>query len=134
MSDGQPTDIASPKLFSKVNSSIEENLTPNGSTEEEEQEAIVGTDVFRNTDTQPRKAQQYASTKQTYKKGKRKGRKPCGDDDNEGTADETAGVRRPAELGEMRQLAYGNEEDMEVDDAGEGPEADQQVKTEEGGM
>lgn len=107
-------------------------MSPNGSADEEDQE-VLSTEVLPSTDSQTRKAQQYNSVKQTFKKGKRKGKR-IRDDDIETMADEAAAAEGFAELDGSHQTAYSIEEDMEVDDVGDVREADHLIKTEEGGM
>ncbi len=132
MSDREPAERNSPRSFGETAANLHENMSLNGSADEEDQEAI-STEIFANTNSQTRKAQQYNSVKQTYKKGKRKGKK-IRDDDTETMADEAGAAEGLADLDGSHQTAYSNEEDMEVDDVGDVREADQLIKTEEGGM
>ena len=132
LSDRDPAERISPRSFDKTTADLHENISPNGSADEEDQEAI-STEVFPSTNSQTRKAQQYNSVKQTYKKGKRKGKK-IPDEDTETVVDEAGAAEGFAELDGSHQTAYSNEEDMEIDDVGDGREADHLIKTEEGGM
>lgn len=132
MSDREPAERISPRPFGKTDANSHENISPNRSADEEDQE-VLSTEVLSSTNTQTRKAQQYNSVKQTYKKGKRKGKR-IRDDDPETMADEAAAAEGLAELDGSHQAAYSNEEDMEVDDVGDVREADHLIKTEEGGM
>ena len=132
MSDREAAGRASPRSFGNTAADLHDTLLPNGSADEEDQEVITS-QAFLSTNSQTRKAQQYNSVKQTYKKGKRKGKK-IRDDDTETMADEVVPAEGFAELDGSHQTAYSNEEDMEVDDVGDVREADHLIKTEEGGM
>lgn len=132
MSDREPAERISPRSFGKTAANSHENMSPNGSADEEDQE-VLSTEVLPSTNSQTRKAQQYNSVKQTFKKGKRKGKR-IRDDDTETMADEAAAAEGFAELDGSHQTVYSNEEDMEVDDVGDVREADHLIKTEEGGM
>ena len=134
MSDREPAERISPRSFGKTAANSHENMSPNGSVDEEDQE-VLSTEVLPSTNSQTRKVQQYNSVKQTFKKGKRKGKR-IRDDDTETMADEAAAAAAEgfAELDGSHQTTYSNEEDMEVDDVGDVREADHLIKTEEGGM
>ena len=132
MSDREAAERVSPRSFGNTAAGLHENMSPNGTADEEDQE-VTSTQAFPSTNSQTRKAQQYNSVKQTYKKGKRKGKK-IRDDDTETMADEAVAVEGFAELDGSHQTAYSNEEDMEADEVGDVREADHLIKTEEGGM
>ena len=132
MSDREAVERVSPRSFGNPAADLHENMSPNGSADEEDQE-VISTQAFLSTNSQTRKAQQYNPVKQTYKKGKRKGKK-IHDDDTETMADEAVAAEGFAELDGSHQMAYSNEEDMEADDVGDVCEADHLIKTEEGGM
>ena len=132
MSDPEPAERVSPQSFGKTTANSRENMSPNGSADEEDQE-VLSTEVLPSTNSQSRKAQQYNTVKQTFKKGKRKGKR-IRDEDTETMADEAAAAEGLAEFNGSHQMAYSNEEDMEVDDVGDVREADHLIKTEEGGM
>lgn len=132
MSDREPAERISPQSFGKTAADPLDNMSPSGSADEEDQEVLC-TQVLPSANSQTRNAQQYNSVKQTFKKGKRKGKR-IRDDDTETNADETAVAEGLAELNGSHQMAYSNEEDMEVDDVGDVREADHLIKTEEGGM
>ena len=132
MSDREAAERVSPRSFGNTAADLHENMSPSGSADEEDQE-VISTQAFPSANSQTRKAQQYNSVKQTYKKGKRKGKK-IRDDDTETMADEAVAVEGFAELDGSHQTAYSNEEDMEADEVGDAREADHLIKTEEGGM
>ena len=132
MSDREPAERNSPQSFDKTAANPHENMSPNGSVDEEDQE-VLSTEVLPSTVSQIRKAQQYNSVKQAFKKGKRKGKR-IRDDDAEAMAHEAAAAEGFAELDGSHQTSYSNEEDMEVDDVGDVRESDHLIKTEEGGM
>lgn len=131
MSDREAAERVSPRSFGNTAANLHENMSPNGSADEEDQE-VISTQAFPSANSQTRKAQQYTSVKQTYKKGKRKGKK-MRDDDTETMADEAVAVEGFAELDGSHQTAYSNEEDIEADEVGDAHEADHLIKT-EGGM
>ena len=132
MSDREAAERASPRSFGNTAANLHDTMSPNGSADEEDQEVIIS-QAFSSTNSQTRKAQQCNSVKQTYKKGKRKGKK-IRDDDTETMADEVVPAERFAELDGSHQTTYSNEEDMEADDVGDVREVDHLIKTEEGGM
>ena len=132
MSDREAAERISPRSFENLAAGLHENMSPNGSADEEDQE-VISTQAFPSISSQTRKAQQYNSVKQTYKKGKRKGKK-IRDDDTETMAEEAVAAEVLAELDGSHQMTYSNEEDMEADDVGDVREADHLIKTEEGGM
>ena len=132
LSDREPAERISPRSFAKTAANSHEHMSSNGSADEEDQE-VLSTEVLPSTNPQNRKAQQYNSVKQTYKKGKRKGKR-IRDDDTETIADEAAAAEGFAELDRSHQTAYSNEEDIDVDGVGDVREADHLIKTEEGGM
>ena len=100
--------------------------------EEVDQEDIDDTVVFPNNDLESKKAQQSTIPKQKYKKGRRKGKKPIGEElmavDIRGS-----GAGSPGGLGEDIEAMYSNGEDAEMEDLGEGPEeTENPMKNEEG--
>ena len=131
MSDREAAERASPRSIGNTAADLHDTLSPNASADEDQEVTI--SQAFLSTNSQTRKAQQYNSIKQTYKKGKRKGKK-IRDDDTETMVDEVVPAESFAELDGSHQTAYSNEEDMEVDDVGDVREADHLIKTEEGGM
>ena len=132
MSDHEPLEDPSRRLFSNTAATLVENASLDASGDEDDQEAIIDTEALPNSNIQSRKAQQYVPTKQKYQKGKRKGKKTR-DDRTEDTGDSVTGAELRSEQREGHTTGYSNGEDMEVDDTGDVPEADNLVKTEEGG-
>ena len=126
LSDHEP----STRLFSDTTTTLVENAFPDVSAEEDNQEANMD---LHGSDNLSRKAQQYAPTRDNYQKGKRKVKK-IRDDQNEETGDTFTGTVLRTEQREGHEAGYSNGEDMEVDEAGDVPEADNLVKTEEGGL
>ena len=132
MSEHEPLEESSKRLFSDNAATLIETASLDASGEEDDREAVIDTAVLSNSNLQPRKAQQYGPMKQKYQKGKRKGKKTP-DDRTEDTGDSITGAELRSEQRDGHEASYSNGEDMDADDTGDVPEADNLVKNEEGG-
>lgn len=117
------------KMFRNISAgTLVETASPSESADEEQELVVDPTTLL---EIRSQKSPRSASPKQKYKKGKRKGRKVRNEES--ATMDENPVTDSPTRDEEQHELSYSNEEEVENGEVGDIAEADNGVKTEEGG-
>ncbi len=121
------------KLYMNTSAgALVEDQYPGGSVGEDDQAVEVDSALLPVTEVEPKNSLELVQPVHKYQKGKRKGRKI--DDGGLDTVNiEDSIARSPAEHADNQDLMSSEEEEDENDEEGDAPDADNALKTEEGG-